>query len=218
MQRSDLKQEDFLHLVRRIIPVLMEKGLKSTTMDSVASILGMSKRTLYEIFGSKDEMIKVCITEMGRANKEFADRTFTETSNVMEAFIKVFRHNRDNMQRMNVEFFRDLDMYKDRRETYEKTRAGHDAMQQVFERGVREGLFRSDLDFPIQSRIMAIQMESLKRMEEFFPADISLLRVFDAIILGFLRSIASPKGMMVLDELTSRLHLASSGNNEEITK
>lgn len=205
MQSSDNKLKETSHLVCRILPIVMEKGLKSATMDIVASRLGMSKRTLYEIFGSKDEMIKACIEELGRSNEEFVKRTFASTSNVMEALIKVFMRSRDNMQKVNVEFFRDLDLYKDKRETYEKHRADYETMMRIFERGVSEGLFRADVDYRIQSRMMTIQMESLKRMEELFPPDISLVRVFDAIIVGFLRSIASPKGMRTLDSLTKGL-------------
>ena len=184
----------------------MEKGLKSTTMDTVASRLGMSKRTLYEIFGSKDGMINATLDEMEREGKEYVAQTFATTENVMEAIIKVFKHNRDNMRSINVNFFRDLDLYKDKRATYDKTRhARYDEVMKMFQKGVEEGMFRPDVDYGIQTRIMGIQMEGLKRMEEFFPPDIALLRVYDAIIVGFLRSIASPKGMHILDRLTHDL-------------
>ena len=48
-------------------------------------------------------------------------------------------------------------------------------------------------------RMMKVQMESVKRMEELFPPDITLLQIYDSISLGFLRSIASPAGMKLLD-------------------
>lgn len=187
-------------------------------MDTVASRLGMSKRTLYEIFGSKDEMIKATIEELERSGREFVARTFSTTENVMEALIKVFKHNRDNMRSISVDFFRDLDLYKDKRATYDRTRhARYDEIMKMFEKGVEEGMFRPDVDYKVQTRIMGIQMEGLKRMEEFFPSDITLLRVYDAIIVGFLRSIASPKGMGILDRLTHDLEAnVQSGPSIEV--
>ena len=207
MQRIDMKEEDYQALLGRIVPILLEKGLKSTTMDSVAASLGMSKRTLYEIFESKSEMIKEVLRAWERENEAFVSDTFARADNVMEALITVFKHNRDTVKSLNVDFYRDMDrLYKDKRETYEKSREKrHEKMIQMFQRGVEEGMFRPDVDYHVHSRIMGLQMESLKRMEELFPPGITLQRVFDSILIGFLRSIASEKGMKVLDSLTGQL-------------
>lgn len=201
MERSDLQEKEYQALLCKIVPIILRNGIKSTTMDSVAASLGMSKRTLYEIFQSKTEMIKEVIGELSRQNQEFIAKAFAESDNVMEAIIAIFKHNRDMMGRVNGAFYRDMDrLYKDNRATFEKTHESyHQRMEQMFRLGVEQGMFREDVDFSIQDRIMALQMEALKRMEELFPPEIPLQRVFDAIIIGFLRSIASPKGMGILD-------------------
>ena len=54
--------------------------------------------------------------------------------------------------------------------------------------------------------MMSIQMESLKRMEELFPPDITLLEVYDSICISFLRGISSPKGLEILDGLLEKHH------------
>lgn len=201
MQRSDLKEKGYQELLGRIVPIILKNGLKSTTMDHVAASLGMSKRTLYEIFGSKSEMIQEVLCAMERQNHEFVSKVFAESDNVMEAFIKVFKHNRDFMGRINVAFYRDMDrLYKDKREAYEKNReARYEGMIKMFEKGVEQGMFRPDVDYNIHTRMMGLQMEAFKRIEELFPPGITLQRVFDNIIIGFLRSIASREGMKVLE-------------------
>lgn len=207
MQRSDLKEKEYQDLLNRIVPIIMEKGLKSTTMDAVAAALGMSKRTLYEIFGSKGDMLKAALGELERQNREFFCDTFEKADNMMEAFIEVFKQSRDFVGRVNVDFYRDMDrLYKDKREEYERVREDrHRSMLEKFTLGVEQGMFRPDVDYKVQSRMIGLQMEALKRVEELFPPDITLQRVFDTIIIGFLRSIASPEGMKVLDRVTSRL-------------
>lgn len=201
MQRSDLKEKDYQNLIDRILPIILHKGLKSTTMDVVAASLGMSKRTLYEIFGSKSEMLKRALEALDRNNNEFFRKAFEQADNVMEAFIEVFKYNRDFVGAINVDFYRDMDrLYKDCREDYERTRAKrHEEMFRMFRLGVEQGMFRPDVDYTVHSRMVGLQMEGLKRIEELFPPDITLLRVFDSIIIGFLRSIASEKGMEVLN-------------------
>ena len=48
--------------------------------------------------------------------------------------------------------------------------------------------------------MLRIQMESLKRMEEFLPSSVTISEAYDTIITSFLRSIASEYGAKVLDE------------------
>ena len=201
MQSAESKHQTHQNLLNRIVPIILEKGLKSTTMDTVAATLGMSKRTLYEIFGSKSEMINRTLEAMERQNEEFVNLAFATSDNVMEAIIKVYKRNRDFIGSVNVDFYRDMDrLYKDKREDYDRVREGrHERMLNMFRLGVEQGMFRADVDYTVQSRMMALHMEALKRIEELFPPDITLQRVFDSIITSFLRSIASEKGMAVLD-------------------
>ena len=207
MQQSDNKEKDLNELIERIVPLILSKGLKATTMDSVAGALGISKRTLYEIFDSKSEMIRQALVCLSRKNQEYATEVFARSENVMEALIAIFKRNRDLIGNVNVDFYRDMDrLYKDKRATIDEWRqSNHDKMLQMLRLGVEQGMFRPDVDYNVQSRMMSLQMEALKRIEELFPSDISLLRVFDAIIIGFLRSIASEKGMKILDRLTDSL-------------
>lgn len=207
MQRSDLQDSDYEALLSRIVPIMLSNGLKATTMDNVAAELGMSKRTLYEIFGSKSVMLREALQQLERQSREYYVKVFASAGNIMEAMFKIFKYNRDLIKDVNPDFYRDMDrLYKDKRKEYEQTREQrHEEMLKVFKLGVDQGMFRPDVDYPIQSRMMGIQMEALKRNEELFPPEIPLQRVFDAIIVSFLRSIASEKGMRILDKLTEEL-------------
>ena len=77
-------------------------------------------------------------------------------------------------------------------------------MMQIFRIGVEQGVFRGDINFSILLRMMEIQAESLKRMENLFPPDITLLEIYDTLTLGFLRSIASRQGHDLLDDYMRR--------------
>ena len=39
------------------------KGIKCITMDDIAAALGISKRTLYEVFADKESLLKECILQ-----------------------------------------------------------------------------------------------------------------------------------------------------------
>lgn len=70
-----------------------------------------------------------------------------------------------------------------------------------FLKGVEEGVFRPNIDYRIIIRLFMIQMESLKRMEENFPPDVTLLEAYETASTALLRSIATPKGLEILEEI-----------------
>lgn len=202
MGKESQEVKEYDKLLGFIAEQLLRKGIKATTMDSLATELQMSKRTLYEIFESKENMVD-------RALKNFHDKLaashrqiFESSDNIMEAMTRILASTRNWMSHASVNFFRDIDEYfaaSKRKKEAEDCRYAE--MEKIFSEGAREGFFRKDINFLISCRLLTIQMESLKRMEELFPPDITLLEAYDSISIGFLRSISSQKGLEYLDNM-----------------
>lgn len=198
-----------INLIEDITGLLYDKGMKALTMDFVASSLGMSKRTLYEIFGSKNEMFKRVIRHAHQIYLKRCEQEFKNSSNVMEGMFRVHILQRDAMARLSAKFFRDMDsMFPEVKKLHKESQAIRDRQFEiVYGKGVKEGVFRDDVNYKILPRILEIQLESLKRMEEVFPPDLDIVDVSDSIIIGFLRSIASQKGMILLDRITREYNI-----------
>ena len=66
-------------LRERIIDTAVEAfsahGIKSITMDDIATSLGISKRTLYEVFSDKETLLEECITEGQKEGMNFEECT-----------------------------------------------------------------------------------------------------------------------------------------------
>ena len=198
-----LETEAYHKLLSMIFQLILERGIKGLTMDTVASSLSISKRTLYEIFDSKSDMIVKTMSHMNEKRHKVAEEAYLSAPNSLIGILRIFFIQREFVCNVNVNFFRDMDLISpDIKEYYrqqsERTLANS---QRFFAQGVEEGVLRDDVDFAVQFRILQIQMESLKRMEEHFPPEISLIRAYDAIFVGFLRGIVSEKGMKMLDEI-----------------
>lgn len=193
-------------LIKSISEIISHKGLKGTTMDSVASQLGMSKRTLYEIFESKNEMILCVVKYWHSLFKEWTERIFSTAENVMEAMYLTFNEHIRFMRDVNVEVFRDMDNeFTQIRTQFEAQRNNWiEKILKVIEKGENQGVFRKDINYPVLLTMMHVQLESLKRMEEFFPQDINIVDAFETVTTGFLRSIATIDGMKVLDRTIER--------------
>ena len=183
--------------------IVKEFGPKHTTMDIVASRLSMSKRTLYEIFGSKDEMM-ICV--MHHIHDKMArdmEQIVKGTENVMEAMVKVISYYKELMSDLNANFFRDMDnRYRRLREEYDHSDRNELLyLTQAVRLGVQQGVFRKEVNYQVMLRLLRVQMESLKRMEELFPPEITIMDAYNTIISSFLRTIATPEGMKVIERL-----------------
>ncbi|MDE6338277.1 MAG: TetR/AcrR family transcriptional regulator [Muribaculaceae bacterium] len=194
--------EQYSKLKEAIFEIILNNGMKKTTMDLVASTLSMSKRTLYEIFDNKEQMIKVVLDFNHKRHIASIAKVFKESQTVMEAFYIIIKMHQDVMKRASSHFFCDMDR------KYSKMRPVYDGQNDVWlhnmldaiKKGIEQGVFRKDVNYPVSVRMFRIQMESLKRMEEFLPSTVTIQEAYDAICVGFLRSIASPLGMGILDD------------------
>lgn len=203
-------------LLCSIFNLILKKGLKGLTMDSVAESLSMSKRTLYEIFVSKSDMVLKTMRHMNNKRWDISEKVFREAPNVLVGIIQLFLIQRDFMCNINVSFFADMDrLYPEVKKNYEEeAQTDLDLAMRAFKRGVKEGVLRDDIDYPTQLRMVGLQMESLKRMEEHFPKDVSLIEAYDSIYTIFLRGIVSPKGMEILEDVAKNI----SDYKEQIKK
>lgn len=181
--------------------ILIEKGIKSTTMDTVAKRLKISKRTLYEIFENKNDLIVRAFERHSLLQRLEAERLMGSSENIMEGLMKVILLHRDDISRVNIEFFRDMDrLYPAMREGYEERRMKVRAeLIAMFKTGVSQGFFREDINFPALSYIVELFMESLKRMENKIPENMKLVDIFDTLTLTFIRTIATPAGLEYLE-------------------
>lgn len=208
MTKDRLTSEAYSSLLNSIADILMQNGIKATSMDLIASTLHISKRTLYEIFDNKSQMVSESLSALHERIKKEHTAIFESTGNVMEAILLNFVKQRDFLSKTSVEFISDVDaLYAETKiHTAESRQLFFDNFMALLNKGVDQGYFRSDINLRVQCRMMHIQLESLKRMEELFPPDISLLDAFDSVSISFLRGIASLKGLDMLDQLTSKLY------------
>lgn len=202
-----LPENEYNRVMTSALRLISKKGLKAMTMDDMAADLGMSKRTLYEHFTSKAELLMCALRYMYTRHIETIEKTFREADNVLEALLTIYERHRKVMNDVSPSFFRDMDkMYPEVKEYFKKMESSRSTgMMKLFEAGVREGVFRGDVNYRVQMHLLHLQMEALKRMEEVFPPDTTLSEVYDSINISFLRSIASPKGMEMLNKMTVQM-------------
>lgn len=105
------------------------KGIKCITMDDIAAALGISKRTLYEVFADKESLLKECILQKQAERDKYLQEIYEQSNNVLEVILAVFQKSIEIFHQTNKRFFEDIKKYpkvyammKDRSESTRRRR------------------------------------------------------------------------------------------------
>jgi AcrR family transcriptional regulator len=183
-------------------------GIKSVTMDSLANQLGMSKRTIYEIFSDKDELLMAVLTRIAHEQKDLVKRVLDESENSIIAIFRMLEMNRDNFQAMSPAFQSDLKKYH--REVLMKNSDASEMPdyrnhQEVIENGIKEKLFRKDINPDLVNRCLYNLGKSIIDYEMYPYEQFTRHEVIQNIFINYLRGIATPKGLDLINQLALKL-------------
>ncbi len=192
-----------LELRNRILKAAMteflHKGVKSVKMDDIANTLAISKRTLYEIYSNKEELLleAVRIHEQ-EFNDHMLQYSLDKNHNVMDIIIEFYKKMLLAIADVSPLFLVELRKYKQVVEYLERMNAErHNNALLFFCRGVKEGFFRSDLNFDIILKTSSASANYA--METQMYKNYSITAIMHNTIFLYLRGICTTKGIKVLD-------------------
>ena len=183
-------------------------GIKSVTMDSLASHLGMSKRTIYELFSDKDELFIGVLKRMAEKQREMVKKVLEESENALIAIFRLLQLNRDHFQDMSPGFQADLKRFHHEvlmRRADECEMPDFRNTHEVVIRGVKEKLFRKDIDTDIVNRCLDSMVKSLMN-NELYPFDEFPRReIVRNVFVNYLRGISTSEGLELINKLEKKL-------------
>jgi TetR/AcrR family transcriptional regulator, cholesterol catabolism regulator len=179
-------------------------GIRTVTMDSLASHLGISKRTIYEVFSDKDELLISVLEWMGERQKALVSRILDESENAIDAIFRLLESNRDHLQNMSAAFQADLKKYH-----YEVlvNKTGKGVMPdfrnniKVIERGIQEGLFRKDINPDIVNRCLYLLGRSTMDFELYPFEEFTRREVIKNVFINYMKGISTIEGIELINKL-----------------
>ena len=177
-------------------------GIRAVTMDMLATNLGISKRTIYEVFSDKDELLKGVFKWMIEKQNELMTKIFSESENVIEAIFKMLDLMTSHFQRMSPAFQMDMKRYhkalmNNQEELHDLPYYSNNS--EVLIRGIKEGVFRSDIDIEIANKCM-LEVARLSNDKDVFPPDDFMNKdVIRNFFINYLRGISTQKGLDLIN-------------------
>ena len=181
-----------MDVVERIIKeagdLFIKHGIRSITMDDIARDLGVSKRTIYEHFRDKDELLKQCILRHKEEQSLMKKAISVESSNVLEAIYRVMYWFMLSMKNTHPSFISDVRKYhyricEDLIKKYQQENINE--TRDLIHKGIKDGLFMKEIHVDIVARILNVQLKALFDETQFPPEQFSVPDVFKNIILSF---------------------------------
>ena len=179
----------------------MRFGIKSVTMDDIAGKLGVSKKTLYQYVGNKDELVQKCIGAMCARDQNVIDGICKMDLNAIDQMFEISKFLVSMMQEMHPSIHFDLQKYHPEAWN-ELQQIKHSNIYRCttdnLEKGIKEGLYRDDLDIPVISKIYLSRFDVIFDGELFPVEEFSFTTVIWELFRYHIRGIANDEGVKYL--------------------
>ena len=125
------------HIVLAAAKAFAQKGVKTVRMDDIATGLSISKRTLYELFHDKEDLLLDVMKLHREEMQEYMTQVASKAENVLEVLLKFFQRSAQDFQNTNRKFFEDIEKYpKVMRYIDESRKENLDSAMEFYRKGV----------------------------------------------------------------------------------
>lgn len=196
-KRTELKEQILVVALK----AFKNKGIKAVTMDDIANLLAISKRTLYETYNNKEALLFACISYEQAQFDEYLQNYIKENNpGTIELLVESLKIKLNSFSNVTPQFYEDLHKYTRIIEYLSQLheRACQER-KQFFTKGVEEGVFHNAFDYDIVLSISDITMKNI--MSEQLYKQYDMIHIFTNVILLYIRGICTNKGMYEVDRL-----------------
>ena len=194
MEKDQIKEK----IILESIGLFMQYGMKSVTMDDIARHMGISKKTIYQHFKDKEEIILSATERYLESELKVMESLQNISENAVEHLYKINVCIRDRMKNTNNSVLYDLKKYYssawEKYVTY-KQEVIFRLVLGILKEGIAEGWFRSSINPELMAYLRLAEIE-LSFNREYFPDDhFTLSEIHEQLFEHFTYGILSEKGL-----------------------
>lgn len=182
--------------------MFLKSGIKANTMDEISKEVGVSKRTIYEIFKDKDELLRECLSYIEKKYNEEYELIKLESDNTITEIFGLMKLGIYAIKTFNPLFFSDMKRYhyKIFKEVLKVNQEKQIAqIHTILKKGINQGVFRNKIDLEVVSILLNLQLRIISDENVFPENKFSKVVVFENVVINFFRGIATKKGIELID-------------------
>jgi len=194
------KEREF---IEKALETFTRFGIKSVTMDDMARHLGVSKKTIYNYVKDKNDLVRSCL-HLHADMEQGAMRLICDKElNAIDEMFEIGTFISSMLKEMHPSIHYDLEKYHG--DVFSETKREHqqnvyNCMRANLKKGMKEGLYRKDLNAEVIAKIYMKKIDILFDPELFPPAEVSFNEVYAIMFRYHILGVASPKGAEYLSK------------------
>jgi len=186
--------------------LFMRYGIRSITMDEIAAQLGISKKTIYQFFTDKDEIVGAVADQEIHKNEEECLRFRGQSENAVHEIFIAIEETEEMLKAMNPLVMYDLEKHHPK--TYAKFR-DHKyqfmfrIVKENLERGIREELYRTDMNIDIVAKSRIESVFLCFNQDVFATSRYRISEVCYELASLFMNGITTTKGRKLIEKYSA---------------
>lgn len=198
-------------VLKRASEMFRTMGVKNITMDNLAADLGMSKRTIYEMFSQKDQLVMESIHYMIMEENAELRKIIDSSEHVVEALFYIIRRKKEHRRTYPHVFVEDIKKYMPKVQSMffsnHENLKKYSASYMLLEKGTKEGIFRKDIQIELVDNFLhevISLIHNSQRILALKPEDSALL---NSIFIPYFRGLCTPKGSALMTKFFEDLNV-----------
>lgn len=166
-------------------------------MDDIAAKMGISKKTIYQYFKDKDELVSLVIDDVISGNRIKCECSVSQSLDPIHEVFLTLDHIGEIFKAMNPSVLFDLQKYHPLAFQKVQKHRNEDLYQIIrrnLDAGIEQGLYMPNLNPEILARFRVASMFIPLSPEFFNNADYTLYEAQEEILFNFLFGLLTPKG------------------------
>jgi AcrR family transcriptional regulator len=188
--------------------LFLQYGFRSVSMDDIARHLAVSKKTIYQFFSDKDEIVcMVASRHLDREKTVCEKDIFAKSENPVEELMRISRFIKANMRNMNPAIIYDLQKYHPKAWQIVKEHEEGYLMEHLLrnlKQGVEEGLYRNDFDIEAMARFRLAEFQLGFDTSVFPHTQFNVFEVQLQLLEHFIRGIVTEKGLNLFNHYKNK--------------
>ncbi len=187
-------------IIEKAGALFIQYGIKNSSMDEIATSLGISKRTIYEIFRDKEDLLISFLIKTRNERDAHFSPLLGGDYNVIEVFIRIIEAQQ-NLPLANVKFFEDLQKYYPvaAKLIKEDVARSNLFLCDFLRKGIAQGYIRSDLNVEVTAFLVEDGTHTYIRASYLEKPPFSFKELFFTMMINFIRGISTEKGIRIID-------------------
>ncbi len=190
-------------ILRGAQELVFRYGIKSITMDDIAKHLGMSKKTIYQHYSDKDELILKLVEFLLGHNSDQMDCIVDHSKDPIHEIIETMKMMSSTFSKMNPILFHDMMKYYP--ESYQKFREfKENRILKMIENNLKQGqslnLYRTDINIKILARLILEEIDLALNFEAYPLDKYNIADVQVQLLDHFLHGVCTLKGHKILNK------------------